>query len=97
MYIEEIITTIESDFDYSPVVVHSNIYGILFTGDNIHNVGWELFADGYEEAIRTRINNTAKMKKVFLNDLKDVEDNKEILEESGDYQELVKLFKQDNH
>lgn len=48
---KETIITINADWDYSPVIIYSSVKGVLLEGDNIHNVGYEYFAEGYAEAL----------------------------------------------
>ena len=80
------IYVIYSDFDYAPVAVYTEDKGVLFSGDNIHEQGYSEFADGYAAA------SDREIKSIYIDDMTDVFENKDIMKKTGVYEEYKELL-----
>ena len=77
---------IYSDFDYSPIAVYTEDKGVLFSGDNIHNDGYDEFANGYAMA------SGREVEQVYIDDIADIEEHAELMKKAGVYDEFMEYM-----
>lgn len=81
------ITLIYGDGDYSPVLVLDEEGRSIFTGDNMHNRGYEQFAMGYAEA------KGLEVQEIFIDTLEEVEAIKPLLVATKSYADFRNYYR----
>lgn len=80
---------IHSYHDYAPFIVLKNdgeTCKRLYSGDNMHEMGYEKYAEGYADAIGVEVIN------VNYEELDELDDWKEVLESIGEYAMFKDFF-----
>lgn len=82
--------TFQADGDYAPILVAYK-EEVLMTGDNIHEDGFDFFAEGYAKALNVNVNSH------WIEDLADLETHEEVLKKAGMYENFKEYIDRLNY